>query len=302
MADYIGAGQCARAGSPPAGDATDAGRVAPMTMRRTLDVLVSLTGVALLMLVAAYWGWRWFGPSAVPVAAWPAAETSPVEAIAVSPPFGVERGSLSQESAAPDVAAARPGDIRLLGVIAERDGRGEALVRLADGSARLVAAGARLADTVTLVEVRPDGIVLRDAAGERRIALRTQPAVSPPARAASASRSSACAIPRDYRGPVVRLNAELLQGLIGDPQALRAVVDAREDALVVSDETGLAAMLGLRKGDRVTQANGIALRAPEDVIVAVLRPLAANQPVRILGARGAEAREIVILNAGACPG
>ena len=34
--------------------------------------------------------------------------------------------------------------------------------------------------------------------------------------------------PRDFRGAVVRLNAELLQGLIGEPQALRAVVDAQD--------------------------------------------------------------------------
>jgi S1-C subfamily serine protease len=114
-------------------------------------------------------------------------------------------------------------------------------------------------------------------------------------------RTAACAIPRDYRGAVVRLNAELVQGLIGQPQALRAVVDGQDGALVVRDETGLAAMLGLKKGDRVTLANGIALRAPEDVIVSILRPLAANQAVRVQGTRGTEARELLILNAGACP-
>ena len=63
---------------------------------------------------------------------------------------------------------------------------------------------------------------------------------------------------------------------------------------------GFAALLGLRKGDRVIQANGIALRAPEDVIVAVLRPLAANQAVRISGMRGTEPQELLIVNAGAC--
>ena len=71
---------------------------------------------------------------------------------------------------------------------------------------------------------------------------------------------------------------------------------------MIRDEAGFAAMLGMKKGDRVAQANGIALRAPDDVIVAVLRPLAASQPVRLIGSRGNEARELIILNAGACPG
>lgn len=273
-----------------------------MTTRRAFEVVALLAGATALSLVAAYWGWRWFGPRAASVAELPQADVPPLVAIALSPPFGVERGRPAPDAVSPDAGVAAGGDIRLLGVIAERDGGGQALVRLPDGSPRLVAAGSRLSDATMLVAVRPDGIVVRDATGERSIGLRTQPATAVPARSAATARPAACAIPRDYRGPVVRLNAELLQGLIGDPQALRAVVDARDGALVVSDETGLAAMLGMRKGDRVTQANGIALRAPEDVIVAVLRPLAANQPVRILGTRGAEAREIVILNAGACPG
>ena len=34
-------------------------------------------------------------------------------------------------------------------------------------------------------------------------------------------------------------------------------------------------MLGLKKGDRLEQANGMALASPDDVVGAVLRPLAA---------------------------
>jgi S1-C subfamily serine protease len=99
----------------------------------------------------------------------------------------------------------------------------------------------------------------------------------------------------------VRLNAELVAGMIAQPQALTAVVEAQGGTLAVRDEAGFAAMLGLRKGDRVTQANGIALRAPEDVVVAILRPLAANQPVRVSGMRGNDPQELLLVNAGACP-
>jgi hypothetical protein len=80
------------------------------------------------------------------------------------------------------------------------------------------------------------------------------------------------------------------------------MAEGQGNALVIRDESGFAALLGMKKGDRVAQANGIALRAPEDVIVAVLRPLAASQPVRLVGVRGNETREMMILNASMCPG
>jgi type II secretory pathway component PulC len=60
-------------------------------------------------------------------------------------------------------------------------------------------------------------------------------------------------------------------------------------------------MLGLTKGDRLAQANGIALQQPDDVIGAVLRPLAQSQPVRIGGSRGGQPRDVLVVNATACP-
>ena len=266
-------------------------------MRRSVEWLVTLLAAAAVVVVVAYWGWRWFGPAAVDVPRAPAEAPAPAAALSLSPPFG----SSSDAPVAATPAASPAGDVRLLGVIAERNGGGQALFRFADGSARLVVAGTRLSDAATLVAVRPDGVTVRDSGGERTIPLRvaTAPAAGP--RSTATARSGACAIPRDFRGAIVRLNAELLQGLIGDPQALRAVVDAQDGALVVRDETGFATMLGLRKGDRVNQANGIALRAPEDVVVSILRPLAANQTVRVQGYRGAEPRELLIVNASSCP-
>ena len=43
-------------------------------------------------------------------------------------------------------------------------------------------------------------------------------------------------------------------------------------------------------GDRIMQANGIALQAPDDVPSAVIRPLIANQGVRIVGSRAGTTR------------
>jgi len=40
---------------------------------------------------------------------------------------------------------------------------------------------------------------------------------------------------------------------------------------------------------------------PDDVVRAVLQPLAKQQPVRISGARDGAPREWLLLNAGSCP-
>ena len=60
-------------------------------------------------------------------------------------------------------------------------------------------------------------------------------------------------------------------------------------------------MIGHARGDRIAQANAIALLQPDDVTGAVLRPLVANQSVRLAGTRSGQPREVFIVNAGACP-
>lgn len=268
----------------------------PSTWSRIVVAFANLIAFAALAAVLAYWGWRWFGPAAIHIP--PAPVSDPAAAFAVSPPFGAPSAA-TESAAAPMVLA---GDTRLLGVLSEPGGKGRALFRFADGSARLVSAGDALSSETTLVAVRPDGVTIRDAGGERAIALRSQPPAGAPAAKRVAAASGACTLPGGYQGPVVKLNAELVQGLIAQPESLRAVADPQGGALVIREEAGFAAMLGMRKGDRVAQANGIALRAPEDVIVAILRPLAASQPVRLVGSRGSEPRELMILNASVCPG
>ena len=268
--------------------------VGASTLARIAVVFANLLAFAALAAVLAFWGWRWFGPAPVHIPRAPLPD--PAAVLAVSPPFGSGAPG-SEPASAPTVLA---GDTRLLGVLSEPDGKGRALFRFADGSARLVAVGDALGAGTTLVAVRPDGVTIREAGGERTIALRAQP-VAPATPAKRGPVSAACALPAGYKGPVVRLNAELVQGLIAQPQALRAIADGQDGALVIRDEAGFAALLGMKKGDRIAQANGIALRVPEDVIVAVLRPLAASQPVRLTGSRGGESRELMLLNAGACP-
>lgn len=262
--------------------------------------------LALLAAVLAWWGWQWLGPAPVQVIA--ATPADPSAAILAS---GLWRGAAAP--AATDPRPAEPsvltGDTRLVGVFAERDGKGHALFRMAAGP-RLVGVGQEIAQGATLLAVRPDGISIREAGVERSIALRGEPpakaavpAASPnPATvAARTARNPACAPPAGFKGPVLRLNAELFQGIIAKPEAWTAMLVADRGALAVRDESGFGAMLAMRKGDRLQQANGIALSAPEDVVSAVLRPLAAQQSVRVTGQRDGQPREWLLLNAGTCP-
>jgi hypothetical protein len=101
---------------------------------------------------------------------------------------------------------------------------------------------------------------------------------------------------------VVRLNAELLQGLAGQPDALRAIVMPQQGGMTVREGSGFAQMLGLAPTDRVRLANGIPLASADDVMAAVVTPLVANQPVRLSGTRNGRPQEMLLLNAGACPG
>ena len=272
-------------------------------LSRAFAVLAVVAAMALLAAAIAWWGWRAFGPAPVHVV--PATPADPAAAILASGLLaGVGAVAVPPAAPAKEDGALATGDTRLLGVFAERDGRGYALFRLASGP-KLVAAGGDIAQGASLVEVRPDGITVRDAGGERRIALRAPPPAkpSPPAPpGARVPRSSACAIPAGFSGTVLRLNAELFQGIIARPEGWTALVAPDRGGLAVRDESGFVAMLAMKKGDRLEQANGVALGAPEDVVGAVLRPLAAEQAVRIRGSRNGVPREWLLFNAGTCPG
>ncbi len=269
-----------------------------------------LAAGALLALVVAYWGWRWFGPpppAAVSVPpAGPAAET-----LIAAAPFGraAVRNAAGSAGAASATATSFPADARLLGVFAGRNGDGYALLRLPDRGAVLVRSGQEIANGVKLEAVRPNGIRIRERGESRDILLRqdSRPAVVPaatvprPIVGVAAPQRTACAPPAGFSGQVYRLNAELLAGMAAQPQSWAALLAPANGSLVVRDETGLAAMLGMKAGDRVVQANGIALAAIDDVLTAVVKPLSASQPVRLYGMREGKPREWLFLNAGACP-
>jgi len=186
------------------------------------------------------------------------------------------------------------------------------LFRLPDG-ARFVGRGQDVTDGLRLTAVRPDGVTLLDRGSERTMMLRAAAkAPVPPAPVAGISapaggtkvaaiRNPACTPPAGFKGAVLRLNAELFQGIVAKPESWTALVTPDRGALVVRDDSGFIAMLAMKRQDRLEQANGIALAAPEDIVGAVLKPLAGQQAVRITGTRDGAPREWLLLNAGTCP-
>ena len=93
-----------------------------------------------------------------------------------------------------------------------------------------------------------------------------------------------------FHGDVVRLNVELVGGLIAQPETWRAMVQPSAGALIVREAAGFGQMVGLQQGDRIEQANGIALTVPDEIVGAVLRPLAASQSVHLIAAQWPAAR------------
>ena len=273
----------------------DTRSVAPSRGWHALALVATLAAWALLAVVIAYWLWQLLAPPRVHIP--PAGPADPASALLASGLFS--RGAPPVQSA--EAPAALPGDARLLGVFAESGDRGFALFRLSSGP-KLVAAGQEIAPGATLAAVRPDGIVVREAAGERSLMLRSTQGKSTVIGTStidkSAAAASVCAPPPSFKGQVIALNAELMNGLIAQPDSWRALLEPSGGALIVRDESGFAAMLGLKRGDRIEQANGIALTTPADVVGAVLRPLASNQPVRVKGSRDGQLRELWLRNTG----
>ena len=197
----------------------DAPGVAPPRSWRIAAVSVLWLAIALLAWVLAHWGWRWFGPApasvsiVVPTGDW-------AQRVASAHLFGAAAGN------APATTESSPGigDLRLLGVFSQRDGRGLALFRSSRGPL-LVASGQEIGGGVRLVSVRRDGVTLNDAGVVREIALRPAKAgdTRRNATVASGTKSAACGIPAGYTGQVVRLNAELLGGMISAPDAWKTL-------------------------------------------------------------------------------
>ena len=114
--------------------------------------LATLSALALLGVVLAYWSWAWLAPAPAPRA--PAA----VEAAGRASSAGGLFGNAKQ---GPGAAAAASSAVRLLGVVAASGDRlGHAVLRLDAKSTVAVLQGEDVEPGLRLVEVHPDHIVL----------------------------------------------------------------------------------------------------------------------------------------------
>ena len=77
--------------------------------------------------------------------------------------------------------------------------------------------------------------------------------------------------------------------------------ESPDGALVVRDGSGFAAMLGLKSGDRVREANGIALAATTTCWSPWSSRCRRTRPVRVAARATAPSASWLLLNAGACP-
>ena len=261
-----------------------------------------LVALALAAWVLAYWGWRWFGPAPLTLPR-ERIDGDALRRITDAHLFGAPAAA---SSSADSFAATR--DLRLLGVFAERDGRGYALFRAGSRGAIFVAVGSEVAPGLRLEAVTPQGVTLAQDGVRRDLALRpagpadkTGSAQSPRATLAQANRSPQCAAPAGFTGPILRLNAELLTGMVAAPNTWKSLLQPAAGGLVVRDQSGFAGMMGLRSGDHVERANGIALALPEDIAATVLQPLTRSQPVWVSGTRDGKPQQWLYLNAGTCP-
>lgn len=271
---------------------------------RLLGGIALAAACMLLAAVLAQLVWRALLPTPAAVGLPPLPDTlAPL--FAVSPPFG-SPGAVSSSAGpvAPPVATLQ-GELKLLGVFAGQGGGGQALFRMPDRGPVLVAPGQEITSGVKLVAVYADRVRVDDRGETRDILLRpagTGAAIPGPAPVAAAARAdrSGCAAPPGFTGSIYRINAELLSGMAAQPESWKPALEAARSGLSVRDAGGFAAMLGLKVGDSLREANGIALTATDDVLAAIVKPLQANQPVRVRGARGGVDLDFLLVNASAC--
>jgi hypothetical protein len=284
---------------------------------RVLAGLATFVAAAALACVVAFWGWRVLGPRTASLP--PPAPADPAATLIAANLFGAN----DRAAGAPTGSGATlDADTRLLGIVAESGQRGYALFRMRSGT-KVVAHGEEIVPGVKVAAIEPESVTIRDASGEHRLVLRTEPvnggraggkAPSPrneapsssvppsaPKSASSARANATCAPPAGFGGTVVRLNTELMSGIGTDSTQWNAVLAPVTGGLLVRQDNGFGAMLGLRAGDRITQANGIALSVPEDIGPAIVRPLVANQGVRLIGSRDGATQELWLANI-ACAG
>jgi hypothetical protein len=267
----------------------------PERLISAAGVAVTLVAVALLCWVLAYWFWRVVTPA--PDA--PRVEPDRGDwaaTIAAARLFATANGSPTVER------GATTAQFTLLGALAQRDGKGYALLRPANQTTRMVSVGQEITAGVTLERVDTQQIVVRDHGREITMPLRatTQPLASASTAAGTKGAVPRCPLSAAELAHAYLLRSELLDGVAKDPHSWQSFLRAQDGGLQVAADAGVGKLLGLDPFDRLERSNGVQIASLDDLNRAFIRPLQQNQVVRVTGQRKDKAMEWVYVNAAAC--
>lgn len=268
---------------------------------RFLSNIAVFAAVVLLGAVIIYWGWFFFAPKTFYAA--PTMPDDPARVLRATPLFGANATATIETAALPVTIS---GNVRLLGLIAEERGGGYAVFRAGD-EVFIAQAGDDVGEGNELLSIESNAMVLREKNGhERRIVLREEVSekniIAVSSQSVPKTETPSPCVPEGFRGAVIRLNTELLHGVLMQPETFYTLLSAQGEGLIVQTDNGHATMLGLRSGDQLHTANGIRLQRPEDITQAILKPLVDGQTVRLTGVRSGQKAEILLVNASTCSG
>ncbi len=262
-------------------------------MNKLAARLAQLLGLGVLVWVAAYWIWEALRPAAL-------AEPTVVRADALRvldelAPFG--RGAPAAQGAATAPSAASA-ELLLLGVAAEADGDGWALLQKSDHSIRLLRAGAEIAPGLRLAKVFPQGVeVVKDGVGRKLELRRARLAANP---ATPAAPVASCPASAEERRRAFFVHPELLTGFAKGMEAAKKRFRQEGGAWVVVELDPALAALGFAVGDRIEKGNGVPLATEDSLRSAIFEPVMQSRLLRLSGTRQGKAKEWIYVNAALC--
>jgi len=257
--------------------------------------LLVAASLALLCWVLAYWFWHWSAPSPAPRAL--SIPEAPAAVVAESGIFG--RGETPASAVAGATEPSAGTQPRLIGVLAEAEGRGWALLKLSQGGVKLLREGQEVEPGVRLEKVLPATVEISGPGGRKTLGLRA-PESPRIALAQKSAAAGACPLSGDEKKRAYFVRPELLPGLAQSLDTARRLFRQEGGAWVVNQSDPALAALGLAAGDRIEKSNGVALHTEDLLRSAIVEPVMQSRTLRLTGTREGKPREWIYVNAALC--
>lgn len=256
--------------------------------------LVHVLALGVLVWVLAHWIWAVMTPRPSTQVVSPLSDAAAV--LSEHPPFG---RAAAFPSAALQNARPAAGEVVLLGVAAQADGGGWALLRVGDTRVRLVEVGREIEPGERLEQVFPRGVELSKAGVSRRIEL-GRGGISAVARSAAGEPVANCPSSPEERKRAFFVHPELLAGFARSLDAARKHFRQEGGAWVVVELAPALAALGFSLGDRIERGNGVALLTEDSLRSAIFEPVLQSRMLRLSGTRKGKPKEWIFVNAALC--